>query len=164
MKSVANLTVPQNVNALNQKRLERKNPKRPEKSLKHQVMDLVISLVTNPTVIVATQIVPMNVPKSPMLTIYQHPRAMMTFLLQKHHFLNASTLIGALGLHAVLPASIVIIREQEHDHEIVTKHQIVNAKTIYMKRKNVQLMTQLLLVSLFIIFETARTVDFFEDF
>ena len=147
-KNVVNLTVRQNVNAQNRKHLEN----RPARNLRHQATGLVISPVMNLIAIVATQIVQMNVLKFRTLTICLHLHAMMMFLHQKHRFLNANTLIGALGLHAVLPASIVIIREQEHDHEIVTKHQIVNAKTICMKRKNVQLMTQLL-VSLFIIEE-----------
>ena len=103
MKNVANRTVLQNANAQSPKHQARKNPKHPERSPKRPVMDLVISLVTSPIAIVATQIVQMNVPKYLMLTICLHLHAMMMYLHQKRHYLNVNTPIGAHGRHAVLP-------------------------------------------------------------
>ena len=159
MKSVVSLTVLQNVNAPNPKRPAKKNQKHPE-SPKRPTMALAISLATNLIAIAATRIALTNARRSLMLTISPLLLAMMTSQHQKLHYPSANTQIGAHGLHAVQPVSIATIQEPDRDREIVTKHQIVNVKIIYMKRKSVQLMTQLLLVSFFIIFETARTVDF----
>ena len=159
MKSVVSLTVLQNVNAPNPKRTVKKSQKHPE-SPKRPVMALAISLATNLIAIVATQIDLTNARRFLMLTI--SPLLLVTMMSQhqKRHYPSASTPIGARGLHAVQPVSTATIQEPDRDREIVTKHQIANVKIIYMKRKSVQLMTQLLLVSFFIIFETARTVDF----
>ena len=160
MRSVVSLTVLQNVNAPNPKRPAKKNQKHRESPMPRPAMDLATSLATNPIAIAATQIALMNVRRSLMSTISPPQPATMTFQHQRRHFLSASTQIGAHGLHAVQHVSTATIPEPDRDREIVTKHQIVNVKIIYMKRKSVQLMTQLLLVSFFIIFETARTVDF----
>ena len=155
MKSVVSLTVLQNVNVPNPKRPVKKSQKHPE-SPKRPAM----ALATNLIAIAATQIALTNARRSLMLMTYPLLHAMMTSQHLKLHYPSANTPIGARGLHAVLPVSTATIQEPDRDREIVTKHQIVNVKIIYMKRKSVQLMTQLLLVSFFIIFETARTVDF----
>jgi len=134
------------VNAPNPKRPAKKNQKHPE-SPKRPAMALAISLATNLIAIAATRIALTNARRSLMLTISPLLLAMMTSQHQKLHYPSANTQIGAHGLHAVQPVSIATIQEPDRDREIVTKHQIVNVKIIYMKRKSVQLMTQLLLVN-----------------
>ena len=146
MKSVVSLTVLQNVNVPNPKRPVKKSQKHPE-SPRRPAMALAISLVTNLIAIAATQIALTNVRRSLMLMTYPLLHAMMTSQHLKLHYPSANTPIGARGLHAVQLVSTATIQEPDRDREIVMRLQIVNVKIIYTKRKSVQLMTQLLLVS-----------------
>ena len=84
--------------------------------------------------------------------IFLHQLAMMTYQLQRLLCLNANTPTGAHGHHVVQHVLTAITQEPDRDREIVMKHLIVNARIIYTKQKNVQLMTRLHLVSLYLIF------------